>query len=129
VAGDCRRGQSLIVWAIDEGRQAAREIDMEVMGVTNLPVTGGVKKSFVPLTHSASPPSSRFGPLGAVLGAQEVLTIVNQYGRYFSGPDNILGGPKPEIHTACAQASLNASKRMQMTDPSSTSQVDRQQLS
>lgn len=31
-AGDCRRGQSLVVWAINEGRQAAREIDLFLMG-------------------------------------------------------------------------------------------------
>lgn len=31
-AGDCRRGQSLVVWAIDEGRRAAREIDSWLMG-------------------------------------------------------------------------------------------------
>ncbi|MBL4574610.1 MAG: glutamate synthase subunit beta [Opitutaceae bacterium] len=36
-AGDCRRGQSLIVWAINEGRGAAREIDRFLMGTTNLP--------------------------------------------------------------------------------------------
>ncbi|MBL4892247.1 MAG: glutamate synthase subunit beta [Rhizobiaceae bacterium] len=36
-AGDCRRGQSLIVWAIREGRQAARSIDFDLMGKTNLP--------------------------------------------------------------------------------------------
>ena len=36
-AGDCRRGQSLIVWAINEGREAARECDRYLMGVTNLP--------------------------------------------------------------------------------------------
>lgn len=36
-AGDCRRGQSLIVWAINEGREAAREIDRALMGVTMLP--------------------------------------------------------------------------------------------
>eukprot|EP01051_Picozoa_sp_SAG22_P003296 SAG22_NODE_159_length_16948_cov_14.480503_4_plen_116_part_00 len=60
VAGDCRRGQSLIVWAIDEGRQAAREIDLELMEITRLPVTGGVKKSFVPVTYSASLNSSKF---------------------------------------------------------------------
>jgi NADPH-dependent glutamate synthase beta subunit-like oxidoreductase len=30
-AGDCRRGQSLVVWAIDEGRRAAREIDKFLM--------------------------------------------------------------------------------------------------
>jgi glutamate synthase (NADPH/NADH) small chain len=38
VAGDMRRGQSLIVWAIREGRQAARAIDEQLMGATTLPV-------------------------------------------------------------------------------------------
>ena len=36
-AGDARRGQSLIVWAINEGREAARECDRYLMGHTNLP--------------------------------------------------------------------------------------------
>ncbi len=36
-AGDCRRGQSLVVWAINEGRSAARECDRYLMGSTNLP--------------------------------------------------------------------------------------------
>ncbi len=36
-AGDARRGQSLIVWAINEGRGAAREIDRFLMGTTDLP--------------------------------------------------------------------------------------------
>jgi NADPH-dependent glutamate synthase beta subunit-like oxidoreductase len=36
-AGDCRRGQSLIVWGINEGRGAAREIDRYLMGATSLP--------------------------------------------------------------------------------------------
>lgn len=36
-AGDARRGQSLVVWAINEGRQAARECDRYLMGYTNLP--------------------------------------------------------------------------------------------
>ena len=36
-AGDCRRGQSLVVWAINEGRGAAREIDRCLMGDTELP--------------------------------------------------------------------------------------------
>ena len=36
-AGDCRRGQSLIVWAIAEGRGAARAIDEYLMGETDLP--------------------------------------------------------------------------------------------
>jgi glutamate synthase (NADPH) small chain len=37
VAGDMRRGQSLVVWAIREGRQAARAIDEHLMGSTTLP--------------------------------------------------------------------------------------------
>ncbi|MCB1458319.1 MAG: glutamate synthase subunit beta, partial [Nitratireductor sp.] len=36
-AGDARRGQSLVVWAIREGRQAARSIDIDLMGTTTLP--------------------------------------------------------------------------------------------
>jgi glutamate synthase (NADPH/NADH) small chain len=36
-AGDMRRGQSLVVWAINEGRGAAREVDRYLMGETNLP--------------------------------------------------------------------------------------------
>ena len=35
-AGDMRRGQSLVVWAIREGRQAARSVDKFLMGKTNL---------------------------------------------------------------------------------------------
>jgi len=36
-AGDMRRGQSLVVWAIREGRQAARSIDLDLMGKSSLP--------------------------------------------------------------------------------------------
>jgi glutamate synthase (NADPH/NADH) small chain len=36
-ACDCRRGQSLVVWAINEGRGAARECDRYLMGKTDLP--------------------------------------------------------------------------------------------
>jgi len=39
-AGDCRRGQSLVVWAINEGRGAARSIDKYLMGETSLPAPG-----------------------------------------------------------------------------------------
>jgi len=35
--GDMRRGQSLVVWAIREGRQCARAVDLALMGVTELP--------------------------------------------------------------------------------------------
>ena len=37
VAGDIRRGQSLVVWAIREGRQAARSVDEFLMGFSDLP--------------------------------------------------------------------------------------------
>ncbi len=37
VAGDCRRGQSLVVWAIAEGREAARAIDVYLEGYSDLP--------------------------------------------------------------------------------------------
>ena len=40
VAGDQRRGQSLIVWAISEGRQAAHHIDTYLMGSSELPLKG-----------------------------------------------------------------------------------------
>ena len=36
-AGDMRRGQSLIVWAISEGREAARQVDLFLMGKSSLP--------------------------------------------------------------------------------------------
>ena len=37
VAGDMRRGQSLVVWAIREGRQAAHAVDAALMGTSELP--------------------------------------------------------------------------------------------
>jgi glutamate synthase (NADPH/NADH) small chain len=37
VAGDARRGQSLVVWAIREGRQCARSVDEALMGHSELP--------------------------------------------------------------------------------------------
>ena len=36
VAGDMHRGQSLVVWAIKEGRMAARAVDESLMDYTNL---------------------------------------------------------------------------------------------
>ncbi|THV07938.1 NADPH-dependent glutamate synthase [Dendrothele bispora CBS 962.96] len=49
-AGDCRRGQSLIVWGINEGRGAAAEVDAWLSsGKTRLPSAGGIKtRLFVP---------------------------------------------------------------------------------
>ncbi|XP_044268260.1 glutamate synthase 1 [NADH], chloroplastic isoform X2 [Tribolium madens] len=50
-AGDCRRGQSLVVWAISEGRQAARRVDEFLnKGQTTLPGPGGITQpSFNPV--------------------------------------------------------------------------------
>ena len=39
-AGDMRHGQSLVVWAIREGRLCAQSIDRSLMGTTNLPRQG-----------------------------------------------------------------------------------------
>jgi glutamate synthase (NADPH/NADH) small chain len=39
-AGDARRGQSLVVWAISEGREAARCVDTYLMGRSDLPNKG-----------------------------------------------------------------------------------------
>ena len=38
-AGDARRGQSLVVWALAEGRKAARAIDLYLMGESDLPLS------------------------------------------------------------------------------------------
>lgn len=43
-AGDCRRGQSLVVWGIQEGRQCAREVDQYLMGNTRLPGNGSIEQ-------------------------------------------------------------------------------------
>lgn len=43
-AGDCRRGQSLVVWGIQEGRQCAREVDLYLMGTTRLPGNGSIEQ-------------------------------------------------------------------------------------
>lgn len=43
-AGDCRRGQSLVVWGIQEGRQCAREVDDFLTGASSLPGNGGVQQ-------------------------------------------------------------------------------------
>ncbi len=40
-AGDARRGQSLVVWAISEGREAARQMDIYLMGQSWLPSKEG----------------------------------------------------------------------------------------
>ena len=44
--GDMRRGQSLIVWAIAEGRECARSVDLYLMGETLLPLTGANRPAF-----------------------------------------------------------------------------------
>jgi glutamate synthase (NADPH/NADH) small chain len=49
-AGDIRRGQSLVVWAISEGREAARAVDMWLMGASDLETKD---ESFVSVAKSA----------------------------------------------------------------------------
>lgn len=44
-AGDCRRGQSLVVWAINEGRGAARAVDQYLTGSSKLPAPGIISAS------------------------------------------------------------------------------------
>ena len=43
-AGDCRRGQSLIVWGIQEGRACAAQVDSDLMGSSRLPWAGSIPK-------------------------------------------------------------------------------------
>lgn len=57
-AGDCRRGQSLIVWGINEGRQAAREVDLYLEKNTALPVTGGIVKATAEEVFNAASPTA-----------------------------------------------------------------------
>ena len=52
LSADCRRGQSLVVHAINEGRQAARQIDLDLMGRTSLAAAGGVVQ---PIREMAKP--------------------------------------------------------------------------
>jgi glutamate synthase (NADPH/NADH) small chain len=49
-AGDIRRGQSLVVWAISEGREAARAVDVWLMGSSNLEAKD---ESFVNVANQA----------------------------------------------------------------------------
>jgi glutamate synthase (NADPH/NADH) small chain len=49
-AGDIRRGQSLVVWAISEGREAARAVDIWLMGTSDLE---SKDESFVNVAKSA----------------------------------------------------------------------------
>jgi glutamate synthase (NADPH/NADH) small chain len=46
-AGDMRRGQSLVVWAMAEGREAARSIDLFLMGESNLPTMNARRDALV----------------------------------------------------------------------------------
>ena len=51
-AGDCRRGQSLIVWGIQEGRRCAAEVDAWLSdGATRLPFDGAIKQRVSVYTH------------------------------------------------------------------------------
>jgi glutamate synthase (NADH) len=64
-AGDCRRGQSLVVWGIQEGRQCAREVDEFLMHSTRLPGSGGIQVRPLNSIESPLPPVSRMQPVAA----------------------------------------------------------------
>ncbi|CAH0729004.1 unnamed protein product, partial [Brenthis ino] len=51
-AGDCRRGQSLVVWAIAEGRQAAKAVDIYLSGTSYLPGPGGIINQSLAINQS-----------------------------------------------------------------------------
>ncbi|TPX38007.1 glutamate synthase (NADH) [Synchytrium microbalum] len=71
-AGDCRRGQSLIVWGINEGRQAAREIDLYLMGNTRLPVSGGFQQRSLESLEAFRAPLTEESAYAA---AEEIVTL------------------------------------------------------
>ena len=65
-AGDCRRGQSLIVWGINEGRMAARDVDAYLMHTgSSLPVTGGIvrRPQYDSVPHPKTPKAAANGDL------------------------------------------------------------------
>ncbi|HWI21345.1 MAG TPA: glutamate synthase subunit beta, partial [Baekduia sp.] len=62
-AGDCRRGQSLIVWAINEGRQAARMCDRYLGGLEDDPESGNLTDSSYGV--QAGPPEHASGAMTA----------------------------------------------------------------
>ena len=64
-AGDCRRGQSLIVWGIQEGRQCAREVDEYLMQSTRLPASGGIQTRSLKSIENPLPPVSRMQAVAA----------------------------------------------------------------
>jgi glutamate synthase (NADH) len=64
-AGDCHRGQSLVVWGIQEGRQCAREVDEFLMQWTRLPASGGINtRPFRSIEHPL-PPVTRMQTVAA----------------------------------------------------------------
>jgi glutamate synthase (NADH) len=64
-AGDCRRGQSLVVWGIQEGRQCAREVDEFLMQYTRLPTCGGIQTRSLDNIEHPVPPVPRMQTVAA----------------------------------------------------------------
>jgi glutamate synthase (NADPH/NADH) len=50
-AGDCRRGQSLVVWAISEGRQAAAQVDKYLTEEKDIDVSPVIKEDLIKRHH------------------------------------------------------------------------------
>lgn len=77
-AGDCRRGQSLIVWGINEGRQCARQVDSWLMGEGSLlPVTGGIvrRTQMDAVPKSRVPKADKNGDLAHVSEGMGKITV------------------------------------------------------
>jgi glutamate synthase (NADPH/NADH) len=61
-AGDCRRGQSLIVWGIQEGRACAEEVDRHLERTSQLPLAGGIKRrQFIEPRFTPEPQQQQVG--------------------------------------------------------------------
>jgi glutamate synthase (NADH) len=85
-AGDCRRGQSLVVWGLAEGRSVAQNVDKYLMGSTHLPMPGGIPvREFldpsitIPIKKSVAADPSSFSDTGSSddsIGIDSVATEV-----------------------------------------------------
>ena len=72
-AGDMQRGQSLIVWAIAEGRSAARGVDLFLMGTSDLPAPLAVARSGAQLSSKEHQQRSR-----AADSEQRQITVADE---------------------------------------------------
>ncbi len=74
-AGDCRRGQSLVVWAIAEGRRAARAIDEYLMGAQQSARRGNERRRCAARGAEAAFATARWPADGVDRGADRQRTV------------------------------------------------------